>query len=1004
MNFRLLKIVVVISFIINMAACKNKNLSDPFISLEGTWDFKYVPSVSIGSDSLFYKPGFDISSWQGIKVPGHWELQGFTEPMYGGRVKEGTGLYRTSFEVPSKMKGQQIWLKFEGVLYGYDLYVNGNYAGNWSSSYNPASFNITGLVNFSKENLIAVRVNTRAKGYKFDTNDCWGLSGIYRNVFVYSTPGIYIDDYTVTTNLNGNHSAAVNVSIDLKDLDGETNEGLVIDGVLHYPGGQSIKNTIQVKNLTGNQISFNVNSPELWNAESPTLYKLELSLSQDGVLIQKKQQNVGIREVSIENAVLKLNGKPIKLRGINHHDLDPYTGRTLSGEQIITDLDLIRKANINFIRTAHYPPDPKLLDLCDSLGFYVVCEVPFGGGDRHLTDTTYQDILLTRAKATLLRDKNHPSIIIWSVGNENALTPIADVTGRYVQKADTTRPMCYPQMGRYFNAEYKNFPGYIDIYTPHYQKAGWLKQFAKETTKPVIPTEYVHAMGLSFGHLGGAWKEMFRNEKIAGGAIWLFQDQGIARKAEKPVNRNELTHYAWVDSLTYFDTQGNKGADGIVYADRTPQVDYWQVRKVYSPVQIIEKELTITSGKQDIEITTYNQYDFTNLKLIKGEWELFKNKKVIQSGVLDIDCAPHDTVTCSLPVSIPGNPGKDVYIIKLNFSDKDSMPIYEHSVSLVSSPGCKGVKDEIVNGLAEHEVVSNQEGGMNNIGIGDINYQVSTHDFSVELADNKTGRSILDEGIFVRTGRKPKITDLTIRDYQFKETRNYYWDPFLLKPDRISDVETNKSEDNFSMSGIATLNRGGEFPHEKITGEINYAVSNKGVLAVKYKLKPINASGVLLEAGVSFMLPKDYNNFMWLGDGPYCSYPDKYELNDFGFHLIKKGDINFSGNRSNVEIALVCDSVGNGIVLLGERANISVEVINGKIVVSHNALLTGLSNKKTLPEDIVHAGQLDHFSGEFRLVSVRADEWPEKLQELFNYPDNSIKPFNPFYYSYDYSE
>ena len=511
------------------------------VSLNGIWKFKYFPSSEIGKDSLFYQNSFNIQDWSNIKVPGHWDLQGFAEP--GERsVPEMTGLYRTSFKLPLTMKGKQIFIRFEGVLYGYDFYVNGKYVATWASSYNAASFNITDFVDYTGDNILAVKVSARVKGYEFDTNDCWKITGIYRNVLVFSTSDFHMDDYTVQTKLmNHNAEASVNVAVRFRDSKEEGFADLSLKGILRSHSGETIGMTVLPVNSLNTFLSFKVENPLLWTAETPSLYQLELLLIRGKDIIDREIQQVGIRQVSIENIVLKLNGSPLKLRGVDHHDLVPETGRTLTREQILYDLKMMQKANINFIRTSHYPPDRRMLDMCDSLGIYVMCEVPFGGGDSHLTDSTYKDILLMRAKATLFRDKNHPCIIVWSLGNENPITPITEVVGKYVQKADPTRPICYPQMGSYFVANYKSFPDFLDIYTPHYQGAKWIRAFQKETTKPVILTEYAHAIGLSFGNMEDIWGEMFRDERFAGGAVWHFQDQGVIRKSKVPVDRSKPT-------------------------------------------------------------------------------------------------------------------------------------------------------------------------------------------------------------------------------------------------------------------------------------------------------------------------------------------------------------------------------------------------------------------------------------------------------------------------------
>ena len=641
-----------------------------------------------------------------------------------------------------------------------------------------------------------------------------------------------------------------------------------------------------------------------------------------------------------------------------------------------------------------------MLDMCDSLGFYVMCEVPFGGGDSHLTDPTYQDILLMRAKATLLRDKNHPCVIVWSVGNENPLTPITEVVGKYVQKADPTRPICYPQMGSYFDRNYKTFPDFFDLYTPHYQGSQWIMEFQKETNKPVILTEYAHALGLSFGNLENIWAELFRNNHFAGGAVWHFQDQGVIRKSQEPVDRFQPTVFVWKDSATYYDTRKTNGTDGIVYSDRTPQVDYWQVRKVYSPVQVIEMKLPVVAGKQTLKFSVYNQYDFLNLSVLQGQWALYKNRKVIQTGKLTVNCAPHDTVSQELSVVLPALPETDIWYLQLDFRDKNKMLVYNHTIELATKQGFNKICEEILKEKKPKQLSVEKGSGKSSVNYDRFSYAFGSKDLSVQIQDNSGGSSLIIGGLYARAGRVPKISDSFIRK---GESEDIYWEPHLLLTTQVEKLMETNNGRSYHLSANASFLRGEKYPGQKLAGNIDYAVSGDGILLVSYTLKPENATGMFLEAGVSFALSEQITDFIWLGDGPYASYPDKHLLADYGIHYLKKGDLNFNGNRANVDDAILCDSKGNGIAILGDRSNISVEVINKQIVVSHNAKLMGMGNKGSRALVKLFGNSVGEISGEFRIIPLRANQWQAKLIELLGNPDPSIRPFQPFYHSYDQS-
>ncbi|HCR92279.1 MAG TPA: hypothetical protein DIW50_17900 [Prolixibacteraceae bacterium] len=1002
--FQLNKYLVVWLFVLAVLSVQAQPITPLFrtetqVSLNGTWKFKYIPSVLTGKDSLFYTNDFNCSHWPDIKVPGHWELQGFAEPTYKA-VNEGTGLYRTNFNVPDSFRGNQVFIRFEGVQYAYVVYVNGKEVGQWSSSYNAACFNITDFVNFGEKNSLSVRVSTRAKEYQFDINDCWALSGIYREVVLFSTPNLYIDDFTVQTFLNDERSAKIKIDIKLQNTKNESIEDCTIKLELKSPDGKIIQDKLLNAGLKGNNTELVVDKPELWTAESPNLYSLDLSLINKGKEQQKISKKIGIREVAIDGTVLKLNGKAIKLRGVDYHDLAPETGRTLTRKQILDDLLLMQKANINFIRTSHYPPDRRRLDLCDSLGIYVVCEVPFGFGNSFLQDSSYQDILLQRAEATLLRDKNHPSVILWSLGNENPLTPITEVTGKFVKKSDPTRPVCYPQMGSYFDENKKNIPDFVDIYTPHYQSAGWVKNFARETNRPVIQTEYAHGLGLSFGNVSDVWREMFRNKQFAGGAVWHFQDQGILQTANKPVNTKELTTDVWIDSLHYYKTTLD-GADGMVYADRTPQVDYWQLQKVYSPVQIIERELSLVSGKQELTFSVYNQYDFTNLNTLAGEWKLFCNQKIFQQGQIEVECAPHDTVRFSLPVELPEGQWNSVWLIKLSFKGANGNTVYEHTINLSLTNNFEPIKELIRKDIISKNWKITDNEIATTIEANDFVYRIGKNNPLIQLTSKKKSIPLINSAIHARTGRTPKMADITVRDKYAPETGDYFWDPWLLNPEQTKSFGKNANRNEYQIFTKEVFYRGKKFPDQKIEGNFEYSIKNTGVLKINYNLAPQNASGVFLEAGISFVLPPEISYVHWLGDGPYPSYPDKNQLNNFGFHRIQKNDINFNGNRSNVEIALFTDKDGNGIALMADKANISVELKNNQIVVSHNVVVSGLGNKKNIPTQTVWAKEVSEMKGEITIIPLLRNNYPETLKKIFGHPLVLPEPFTPFYYSYD---
>lgn len=964
------------------------------LSLNGKWKFKYIPSSKIGSDSLFAKPEFPVDNWSFIQTPGHWELQGFAEPFYGKNLKEGTGLYRTTFSVPAAWQGTPVYIAFDGVQYGFTLWVNGKCAGSFASSFNRQTFDISPYVSFGTTNVLAVQVSTRSKGWEFDTNDCWSLSGIIRDVTLFHLPATHIKDLTVRTFVRPGTGVISLTSIIEKAAKTSFPRNLTLSAQLKDASGQIIAHAALSSSRLNNKkdttifsTDIRVSNPKLWTAETPYLYTLVLNLSDSKHILQQYTQKVGIREITWSDAVFKINGTPVKLRGVDHHDLLPVNGRAVTQAEMLEDLKLIRQANINFIRTSHYPPHPRFLELCDSLGFYVMDEVPFGFGDEHLNDTSYLPILKTRAKATVWRDKNHPCVIVWSVGNENPLTKMCQQVGKYVKSLDATRPDCFPQVGSYFNKIADTFPDSIDILSPHYPVTSTLKGYANRFNRPMIVTEYAHSLGLDFDRLESLWEVMYASPKLAGGAVWDFADQGILRKMKSKVRENEFTTSVWTDSITAYDNHGNEGADGIVYANRIPQVDYWQVRKVYSPVKAMDDTLHCHSGEQAVTIRLINRYDFSNLNTVKCKWELMADRAVLATANVDLQGLPHDTVPVTIPVHIPAESNAAFYYLKLSFSDQQAYQFYEKTYPVVIN----GRKPDLIHIVAAKGAKPKSK---NNVVTSDQYFFVFRKDFGQISIANKNKVEVLSGGPWARVGRKTTMSEQANTEKSTPEN-NPLWLPHQLSKPAVEVTSSN------AKSLVATYRYERNYPaNQFVAGKIEYNFTDSNYIRVRYRLVPDSAKGKVLEAGISFVMPASFTQFRWIGKGPYPAYPGKDRLDEFGFYQLHSQDLNFQGNRSEVSCAVFSDEKGNGFALIANDANIAVERSPEGIVVSHNALVSGRFNKFSWPEIQYPFDKIKEISGSFYIVPL-SETWPISLKKLFGKPDDTVKPYAPFYNSYD---
>lgn len=956
-------------------------------SLNGPWKFRYAAGPAEDSDRAFIKPAFDDHGWASLAVPAHWELHGFAPPKYG-RVEQGIGYYRRTFTLPDGWQGQRVMLRFEGVLYGCEVWVNGEPVGEWASSYNPVTFDITDALKPKANNVLAVRVNTQPKGWEFDTNDCWGLSGIYRDVALFAVPPLHFQRTTARTTLDPDGQAHLHLAAWLAGPAAAA--ATQVHGRLRAPDGSSGAEFKLPLSGTDGETALVVPHPKLWTAETPDLYQLELTLESPGQRAQTLVQKIGLRQVTIVDGILRLNGRPIKLRGVDHHDIWPEEGRVATEALMRRDLELIQAANCNFIRTSHYPPHPRLLELCDELGLYVMDEVPFGFGDEHLKDASYQDILFTRARSTVLRDENRPSVIIWSVGNENPNTPLTFATGARVKELDPTRPICFPQVGSYFAKSYEELPDSVDIYAPHYPNLETIRNYAQRLARPIIFTEYAHALGLATDRIQDAWAIMRASPRIAGGAVWMFQDQGILRTSEKAVEQLDPNPYVWLDAHRYYDTNKLDGMDGIVYSDRTPQTDYWEVRKVYSPVQISAPGSTSATAR-GLAVEVKNGFDFRSLAGFTLEWTLLRNRETVASGKEPLRAAAQAGETVKLAWDLPASDPLDFSHVGLRCLDGSGHSIYEKVIRL-ESDSTSGRLAALLQGTVSSELRLEETSTA---------FRVTHPNFTAEL-DRQTGEltlrdpkgELLARGPLPHTGR----TRLTSTE-EIRAKRDNIWLGAILRSP--AHLETSASQ---APDGI-TLRVTGEYPRNHTEGQglqggYNATIRPNGAIDFTYDFTPLHATGHLIEAGVSFVGAPTASEFRWVGAGPYAGYPGKDALNEWGVFALNRDDLYFGGNRRATELAVLATPSGNGFALLTPSSDIAVETTPEGVILSQNALLAGRGNKGVQAETTLDVSKIKQIAGHFSLVPL-GPTWPAPLTRWIGNGNEVSAPNHPFYRSYD---
>ncbi|MBC7913305.1 MAG: beta galactosidase jelly roll domain-containing protein [Pyrinomonadaceae bacterium] len=971
--------------------------------LNGNWDFKYIKGAEIPSaDKDFYKPDFKGIDWGKIDVPSNWELQGKAEPNYAQKLVQGLGLYSTTFTVPEKFANKRIFLRFEGVLYAYELFVNGEYVGKWESAFNSKQFDISPYIKRNKVNSLTVKVSTHTpkKTHLFDISDHWALSGIFRDVVLFSAPNVHFNDVLFRSSVLQNNSARLNISTSVSIFDKVKNKKYHLLGNLTDAGGKKAYSFSRLIDLSKGKDSISVEallqSPLLWTAETPHLYSLQLQLYDGKQLIQSVTEKVGIREITINDGILLVNNTAIKLKGVNMHEIHPERGSALRDEDRKADLLLAKKANINYIRTSHYPHHPRFFELCDSLGLYVIAEIPFNFSPPGVTDNLdYLPHLLTRADATITRNKNHPSIIIWSIGNEHHYAEIYKQVALYAEKNDPTRPRCFPQAPRVFAQDWKKTPDVFTILAPHYLLPAQLANLAQESKRPIIMTEYGHSLGLSTENLEENWEVVRQHSNIAGASIWMWSDQGIKRKRSvKDFLADVNPEGVWLDSTTFYDGFNEFGTDGIVYSNRHPQSDYWLARKVYSPVWIRNKKLIVDTGKQTLQLELENRFDFKSLEGFYCKWTLKHYKKTLESGLTKLVMPAKSSGNLEISLTIPNlNPAE--YILELNFYDASAIICYETAIQILADKNSNrylqistDLKNTSVSGLhdklSKKWVLSSKKSSFS-----------LTETGKILLANLTTGDTLLSSFPVLRVGRRPSIT---LAFQGEKEKNIFYWNPYLLSHPQLLSCNMETSNDGYLIIAKYRWNRQ-EKENEYIEGTIQFKMLTDGNIGCEYSLKPFNATGSFMEFGMGFTLPGSFDTFRWLGEGPFVSVPGKSKYNERNVWALNKEDINFSGNRANTDLSAFYKNQGSGIGFIGNENNFGVETENNRIVFTSNALVGGFGNKVNLTKYSFEAQKVNSVEGKFSIVVLGKDS---KLFNQVFLPLDEVKLEKPFLKSYGF--
>ena len=796
------------------------------------------------------------------------------------------------------------------------VWVNGKKVGYSQGSKTPAEFNISKFLK-KGENKLAMAVYRWSDGAYLEGQDYWKISGIERDVFLYSVPDIYIRDFFVIGDLDKNHiNGILKVTVNIKNhsIHFKKNHNLNISlydknnrPVFEVP----IEKELQIKK-SGERIIFfkhSIQNPEKWNAETPNLYSLVLSLFDDsGKIIEVVTCKIGFRKVEIKKGQLFINGVPITIKGVNRHEHDPETGRYVTEDSMIKDIHLMKQFNINAVRTSHYPNSPRWYELCDKYGLYVVDEAnieahgcfPYDPNKTLANKPEWKKAFLDRTIRMVERDKNHPCVIIWSLGNETGDGDNFRATYRWIKQRDPTRPV---------QSEDAGLKDYTDIYCPMYKRIRHLKEYAeKKQSRPLILCEYAHAMGNSVGNLQDYWDVMEKHRQFQGGFIWDWVDQGFYKK-----NKKGEKFWAYGGDYGPPDTPSDKNfcINGLVFPDRKIHPHILEVKKVYQYIKI--KSIDLSKGK----IELYNGYDFLNLKNFELYWYIMADDKKIAFGKLPkINIVSHQSKVVSIPVpEIYAEPGVE-YFLYVSFKLAQDTAVIKkgHEVAWeqFKLPLFKSPKKDNPRRYGKLKIDQNKS-----------SVHIRGQNFTLTLNKN-TGiinSLIYEQTELIKSGPVPNFWRApTDNDFGCNMPKHLGIWRDTEKKRTIKNVSIKQlNPHEIQIDVVSSLSAGHSFYHT------TYHIYGSGDIYITNKFIPgSNKLPELPRFGMTMLLPSDFENISWYGRGPHESYWDRKTGAPVGVYSGKVIDQYHpytrpqeNGNKTDVRWVALSNSKGVGLLAVG---------------------------------------------------------------------------------------
>lgn len=902
----------------------NPGVSPFFRSLTGDWKFYYSESPQKAPKG-FEQESFDLSQWDTISVPSNWQMLGYGRPQYVNvlypfpvdppRVpnENPTGSYRTNFTIPEDWDGHPVFIHFSGVDSAFQLWVNGQKVGYSQGSHMPSEFNLTPFIH-SGVNTLAVRVFQWSDASYLEDQDMWRMSGIFRDVFLFAVPGVHLRDVSIQATPEG-AEGVLKIRSDLEDYGEQPREGLGIKARLINKTGKTVfedsfngTSRFESGEEMGIEIEARISNPMLWTAEEPNLYTLLLTLTApDGGTLEVLRFSVGFRRIEIREAQLFVNGKPIKIRGVNRHEFHPDLGHAVPFEAMLQDIRLMKQHHINAVRCSHYPPDPRWLDLCDQYGLYVIDEAdlethgfePAGDWSQLAKDPEWKQAFLDRAERMVERDKNHPSIIIWSLGNEAGYGPNHDAMATRIREIDSSRPIHYE---RAYDSPV------MDMVSVMYPELSTLIEQGKRTDdpRPFFMCEYAHAMGNGPGNLKEYWDAIRTYPRLLGGCIWEWADHGIRQYTD-----SGQEWFAYGGDFGEIPNDSNFCIDGLASPDRVPHSGLIEYKKILEPV--FTEAIDLNTGR--FRIT--NRYDFLSLKHLAGYWSLICGDQILEQGKLPVlDIPAGESQEISISYSIPEKTDCWLNIRFLLEEETAWAPIgYEMAWAQFELPA----ESDSIEKIAQDEtpLLKVQE-TEHEIEIAGENFKVSFDKNKGTLAEwEYQGQSIMEDGPRMNFWRAPTDNDI----YMANEWRRVGLNRLVARIDTVHLEEV--TPEKLLIRVTASLAADGMRP--VFNYKQDWMIYGTGDIVIKTELSPLAELSTLPRIGLRMSLPGEMEQFEWAGRGPHESYPDKKQSARFGIYrgtvseqyypYIKPQE---NGNKTDVRWAVVTNERGIGLFVSGE--------------------------------------------------------------------------------------